>query len=225
MKNSSKLKLHKNISDSFYKDNDFEKSVVYHELFHCKEMNISNKYVDLQKIFIESRYFTTSYKFLLNIGYMQWSEYYAYFNSTRYHIPNWFLYDDLKNVDISLKSIANIFTQNTISHTHVGISLLNDITNLVACFIRIAACYNSSHNSKYRTEIQKCCKVSNYKYYNPYFLDISCYMNDLYNNYPNWISEEAFIELGKKLISFIGIYGLYLKNGSLHENFEFYKLL
>ena len=41
----------------------------------------------------------------------------------------------------------------------------------------------------------------------------------LYKTYPNWISEQNFIELGNKLMSFIKIFSLWFPVDCLSKNF------
>jgi hypothetical protein len=49
-------------------------------------------------------------------------------------------------------------------------------------------------------------------------------MRNLYEAYPNWLSEEAYIELGRKLFSFIKIHNLWFATDDLSDNFILKKI-
>lgn len=206
-----------NLQSSDYTKAQKSKSVIMHELFHCIEMaTSSNNIEDWRNLYFHLPITTTRLLFL-DTALHQWSEYYAYYNSAKIaerkvelsqkictvDACNTVLYQEIQNNNLPNIQIPPTFHENYISFIHLCIQLV--------------AHYNSTHNKIYIQEINQYSRSSLYQYYYPYIKDLANYMDNLYQTYPNWISEGALIELGYKLFSFIKIHNLWFTTSDLSD--------
>ncbi len=212
-----------NVLNDLLSDNEdkilFAKSIIQHEIFHCKEMSITSLHLDWKSLYFHKPISTTKL-LLLDEAYHQWSEYYAYYNSAKTYKKDINLSDYISKSDAALTTLEKYLSTNSnIKDIQINYSFLSDITKFISECIMLIAHYNSTNCKKYETELNYYSKSSLYKNYYPYLKDLCHYMNTLYLTFPSWISEAAFIELGYKLFSFIRIHNLTYSTEDLSDNF------
>ena len=214
------------INDLLANDNtklQLSKSIIMHELFHCKEMYNTSLKIDWRKLYFHEPIVTTK-MLLLDTAIKEWSEYYAYFNSSCYNNRQIRVSNYIGKADTSLKAIYNNLSETfDTSNIQMPISFITDIIDFIHRCIMLVAYYNSTHNNEYKNEFEYFKRSSFYKDYYPYLKDLSYTMNNLYLTYPNWLSESAFMELGYKLFSFIKINDVTYSTIDLSDNFIFIK--
>lgn len=210
------------INDLLFNDNtklQLSKSIIIHELFHCKEMYITSRNIDCNKLYFHEPIVTTK-MLLFDTAIKQWSEYYAYYNSSKYGDRQINLSNYICEVNTSLKVMYNKLVQTQdVSDVQMPISFITDIIDFIHRCIMLIAYYNSTHDKKYKNELEYFKRSLLYKDYYPYLKDLSYTFNNLYRIYPNWLSELSFIELGYKLFSFIHINKLTFTTNDLSDNF------
>lgn len=195
----------------------FAKSIIFHELYHLKEIVLTNKTINIMPIYNITKDCTRS--MLIHLGYTQWSEYYSHYNSAKFHyyIPE--LSECINQSEISLTLLKQTLEKEP------DIQLLefmyNNIKAFIARSIKFVAIYNQSKDNSLLESISK------YKYgklYLPHYnfiLKMTTYMDNLYQTYPNWISEENFLIIGKELFSIIHDYNMTYSTSDLSDNFIF----
>ena len=195
-------------------------NIVIHELFHCKEFFIASQHVNWQNLY-ESSHITTTKTLLLNTAFQQWSEYYAYYHSSKTYTRNIKLSHYISKADVSLELLHNEFTQKPyITDIQIPSSFITNITDFIHRCVMFVAHYNSTNHKKYQMELGYIHKSNRYNRYYPYLIDLACYMDNLYSTYPKWVSETAYIELGRKLFGFIAIHNLAFVTEDLSDNFR-----
>lgn len=195
------------------------KSIILHELFHCKEMLTTSLCTDWENLYFHKPINTTRL-WLFDSAIHMWGEYYAYFNSSKYYERNVNLIDVLSTSNAELKVLHNEFSKTpVIDNIQIPTSFMRHIDAFIHRCIMLVAYYNSTHKRKYLKEFKHIENSPIYQNYHPYLKDLSHYMDFLYITYPNWISESAFVELGRKLFSFIRINSLTYYTTDLSDNF------
>lgn len=174
----------------------YGKSIIFHELQHCKEILVTSTKVDIKQIDEPECYNLINH--YLYLGYHQWSEYYAYYHSAficpatiksidKYH-------DILRNIEIfkSYKPYDAII----IHETHYQSNIEPFVRNAIILISHLKAGVNSDAERvlKEFISIDKNIKI--------YFDKIIQIFDNFYQNYPNNISYNNFIELGKSLLTF-----------------------
>lgn len=174
----------------------YGKSIIFHELQHCKEILITSTKVDIGQIDRPECYSLTNH--YLYLGYHQWSEYYAYYHSA-------FIYpaaiksvdkfhDILKNIEIfkSYKSYDAII----IHETHYQSNIEPFVRNAIILISHLKAGVNSDAERvlKEFISIDENIKI--------YFDIIIQLFDNFYQNYPENVSYNNFIELGESLLTF-----------------------
>lgn len=81
-------------------------SVILHEFFHCKEMLSTSKHIDWQRIYFTNNHSQT-YGIILEFGYFQFSEFYAYYETCKYKERAIDLSKLIHEVDIYLSLMSN----------------------------------------------------------------------------------------------------------------------
>lgn len=186
---------------------DFAKAVILHEIFHCKEINITSQIIGNKYYFIRTG---STYLFLLRIGREQWSEYYAHFNSSIYHRTNPRLDEKSKDID----AYMTVFDEKL--HDEKILQMPEAFLIKIEEFIRsviIAVAQNNRSGNEMLT-------VKN-SYLNGYIIDIAIFMKQKYLEYPTWVSINDFIEIGKKLMGFLYNYHIGHTTEDISDNFMF----
>lgn len=171
-------------------------SVIMHELYHCREHAYTFSALDYSKICFDP----ISYDDLcLNIGYHQWSEYYAHFYSSKICISD--------NIKVREKYPLNIH-EELISFTHQTFHKEGDYAELynsiVHPFIRNCIIMLANYNSTQDIAVKSI--IDNFKTIDDsikqYFNKVNGLMEDCYGKYPNVISYKYFYKIGKELLTF-----------------------
>lgn len=195
----------------------FAKSIILHELYHLKEITFSNKFLNIMPIYNIVKDCTRS--MFIYLGYTQWSEYYSHYNSTKYYYSLPELSNCINQSEISLTVLKQ--TLDNESQVQLPEFMYNNIKSFIAKTIKFSAIYNQSRDDSLLESI----KIYKYgKLYLPHYnfiLKIIPYMDTLYQTYPNWISEEQFLTIGKELFSIIHDYNMTYSTSDLSDNFIF----
>lgn len=208
------------IDDLFSGDENkilFAKSIILHELYHIKELTLTNKIIDIMPIYSIKKDCTMS--LLLNLGYMQWSEYYAHFNSAKHYHSSTNIADSIYQSEISLTALKHQLDNE--SQVIMPEFMYDNINDFISKTIKLAAIYNQTHDDHFLEPIHEYNHRKLYQYHYKYIYTIISYMDKFYQTYPSWISEKSFLEIGKKLFSIINDYDITYSTSDLSDNFIF----
>lgn len=198
-------------------ESSFAKSIILHELYHLKEITFTNKFLNIMPIYDIIKDCTRS--MLIYLGYTQWSEYYSHYNSSKYYYSLPELSDCINQSEISLTVLKQTLDKE--SPAQLPEFMYNNIKSFIAKAIKFVAIYNQSKDDSFLKSIKK---YESEKLYLPHYnfiLKMITYMNELYQTYPNWISEEKFLMIGKELFSIIHDYNMTYSTSDLSDNFIF----
>ncbi len=195
----------------------FAKSIILHELYHLKEITFTNKFLNIMPIYNVIRDCTRS--MLVYLGYTQWSEYYSHYNSAKYYYSLPDLSDCIRQSEISLTVLKQVLDNEP--QEQLPEFMYNNIKSFIEKTIKFVAIYNQSKDDSFLELIKR------YEYeklflphYN-FILKMIPYMDTLYQTYPDWISEEKFLMIGKELFSIINDYNITYSTSDLSDNFIF----
>lgn len=208
----------KNLSSTNVNNKEEALSIVLHELYHYKECTITASKMDYQRLLFDKNYSDT-YTMVFSTGYKQWTEYYAYYNSSKYYQRDINFNDIIRHSWTSLYATQDFLSKN--ESTKMPFSIYESIKNFISNAIIFTAQYNSSLDSKYLESIMKFKKNKDYSNHYDYIIELISYMNDLYNSYPSWVSEVKFIEIGKYLLNILHRYNITYSTDDLSDNFVF----
>ena len=91
------------------------------------------------------------------------------------------------------------------------------ILEFISYTIKLSARYNQSSDNLFILSLESISIV--YKEHYDYIFEIISYMDELYKNYPNWVSNEKFLEIGKTLFGIIHKYNIDYSTNDLSDNF------
>lgn len=186
---------------------DFAKAVILHEIFHCKEINITSQIIGNKYYFTQT---DSTYLLVLRIGIQQWSEYYAHFNSSIYYQTNPRLDEKAKDIDAYMTVFGEkLHDEKILQMPEVFLIKIEEFIRSVI----IAVAQNNQLGNEKLT-------VKN-SYINSYIMDISIFMKQKYLEYPTWISINNFINIGKKLMEFMYNYHIDYSTDDMSDNFIF----
>lgn len=208
-----------NLSSSDADKQEESLSIVLHELFHYKECIITSRNMDYHRLISDDSYSNT-YTMVLSIGYKQWAEYYAYYNSFKYYQRN-ILFADISQSWAALKVMRDALINNVF--IKMPFSLYSNIKEFISNAIMFAAQYNLSLDSNLLKLIEKYKDDKHYYKHYEYITELVPYMDDLYKSYPDWVSESKFIEIGKYLLNILQRYNITYSTSNLSDNFTFIK--
>lgn len=175
---------------------EYGKSIIYHELQHCKEINITDQKVDINQIDNPPNYSLTEH--YLYFGYHQWSEYYAYYHSSFTYPANIKGIEKFPNI---LRDIE-VFKQNKPyrGETKYDWHYQNNIEPFVRNAVILVAHFKSGIDSQAKIVLQDFISLdANMK---TYFDRLVKVFDEFYQNYPNNVSYTNFINIGKTLLTF-----------------------
>lgn len=195
----------------------FAKSIILHELYHLKEITFTNKFFNIMPIYNIVKDCTRS--MFIYLGYTQWSEYYSHYNSTKYYYSLPELSNCINQSEISLTVLKQALDNE--SQVQLPEFMYNNIKSFIAKAIKFSAIYNQSRDDSLLESIKKYKYGKLYLSHYYFILKIIPYMDTLYQTYPNWISEEQFLTIGKKLFSIIHDYNITYSTSDLSDNFIF----
>lgn len=196
---------------------NFAKSVIFHELYHINEMLITNKIIDIVALHDIKRDCTKS--LLTNLGYLQWSEYYAHHNSSKHFKPSIHIAKHIEQAEVSLTILKETAEKENIATMFEF--MYNNIEKFISSSVILAANYNCSHDSSYLKIIRRYEYSNLYAPFYNHINEIINYMDSLYNSYPEWINENVFLEVGEKLFSIIHSFNMTYSTNDLSDNFIF----
>lgn len=172
---------------------DYASSVIIHELFYCKDLIIANSMIDINDI---DKGYKNQTELCINIGFHQWSEYYAHYNSAKVYLSDIvkLACDDKLPKKISDFNKNDLFDYNTITPT--------DYKYFIHPFIRkIVILLANSNSIKSEAHILE---LNRYKSMSSQLKDYIARVDDTLTHYlhiyPNCISKNSFLVLGKVLI-------------------------
>ncbi len=207
------------INDKFINYSESEKaiSISLHELFHCYEISITSKYINWKQLYFNHQ-FDNTHDLILDLAYHNWSEYFAYINTCKYHKRLFQLKPYIEMTDISLR----VLKENAIKDGEAMLydQAKNNIDNYIHNLILVLAHYNYSKDEKYIIDILNC-KNTNYDSFYRQAIKLIPKLNELYTNYPNWVNEETLLSFGKQLTGIIKYYHLGFSTEDLSDNFIF----
>lgn len=174
----------------------YGKSIIFHELQHCKEILITNAKIDIERIDEPESYNLTNH--YLYLGYHQWSEYYAYYHSAVICPATFKNVDKFPNIvkDIEIFKSYKPYDAVIVHKTHYQ----NNIEPFVRNAIVLISHFKSGINSDAERILKEFMSINeNIKIY---FDRIIQEFDGFYQNYPKNISYSNFIKLGKVLLAF-----------------------
>ena len=195
-------------------------SIVMHELYHYKEITITANNINYHGLIFDNNYSKT-YTMVLSLGYKQWSEYYAYYNSAKYYQRNIIFDNVIRQSWATLQSIHDMLCKNNV--IQMPFQLYLNIKNFISNAVMFAAQYSYCLNSEYLESIQRYQNDVYYSKHYEYIIALIEYMSNLYNSYPNWVSESKFIQIGKYLLNILQCYNITYLTNDLSDNFKFIK--
>lgn len=193
-----KVLLCSNILMTFQKSNR-SKSVVLHEFCHCYEIVTTSNLFDFYEKYKRPQCDTRQIIFATAIEC--WGEYFAYYFSAKFHEESFNLNSQIKALYTYKKALSTCYKHNEeVPYTD---DLWNTLIALIRKTVFLVACYNSTKEIKYAEQLHLFNSISQKTLFDDYFSDITNYFTELYNTYPIWVSEEKYIEIGRKLFSVI----------------------
>ena len=100
------LLLQQNVLDDLLSEDEnkvmLSQNIIQHELCHCKEMSITSIYIDWHTLYLHDT-MTTTKLLLFDTAVRQWSEYFAYYNSSKIYERDINITDDMSSANASLK--------------------------------------------------------------------------------------------------------------------------
>lgn len=172
-------------------------ATVFHEFCHCLEIATTLKYYNYYETY--NRPQENTWQIVFSNAIECWSEYFAYFHSCKLREENRNLDEQIEKIHKYKTTIkANFKSGVEIKYND---SLWDTLITIMRKTVILSSCYNSTHNRKYAEKLYL--QDVNYKknMFTDYFADIMHYFNKLYSEYPYWVSEDKFIEIGRKLFS------------------------
>lgn len=195
------------------------KSVIQHELFHCKEIKYLHDCNALSNPSPSDNNFkiTTTYDFLYDEAVNLWSEFYAVYHNRKinewHEIP--YIKPDIQDIDkwfnamiVVAKSASDNQAKFTKDMLHCLRSFWYHMISLIALHI------NTNEDLLIEDYI-----TSEPPLFSEYFKHIYSYLKELLGLYPNWLSEENYISFGKTLFSIINYYHFDFSTPDLSDNF------
>ena len=167
---------------------------------------------------------TTTYNYLYDNAMKLWSEFFACYNN--YKINKWhqvpYLKADIDQLDKWIQAIG-VFIDKSESRKDLKliVEILDSLHAVWYNMISLMAVYMQNKEPVLLEEFQGC--YSDYAYTKVYFKSIYDYLSTLIDNYPNWISENSYIEFGKMLLSIFEINNITYSTEDLSDNFIFKK--
>lgn len=170
------------------------KAVIFHELYHCKETTTTNDIIDLKNIKHDSKNLQELY---VNLGYHQWSEYYAHFNSCVIHPSDYKTIDNFLDLSNNLKNFREeVMFEDSTEHFQL---YENCIHRYIRNAVILVANNNRLHNIESQQHIDsfKGIDLSTEKYFNT----LKVLFEKHYAEYPSWVSINALKDLGRALLN------------------------
>lgn len=209
-----------NLQSSDMEIRDKAISIILHELYHYKEITLTANNINYHKLIFDNNYYNT-YTMVLALGYKQWSEYYAYYNSAKFYQRDIIFDNVIKQSWTTLQAMRDMLLKN--DTVQMPFQFYLNIKNFISNAIMFVAQYNNSLNPKYLQLIQQYKNNTYYSKHYEYIMDLIEYMYSLYNSYPTWISESKFIQIGKYLLNILQRYDITYSTNDLLDNFIFVK--
>lgn len=201
------------------------KSIFQHELFHCVEifnLYTSQKLIGLNP-FDNNFQITTTYNYLYYNAINLWSEFFACYNN--YKINKWhqipYLKADFEQLDKWMKAIVISIEKSETKNLKLITDIFDSLHTVWYNMISLMAVYMQNKEPILLKEFQEC--YSDYTYSQDYFESIYNYLTKLIVSYPNWISENSYIEFGKMLLSVFEMNNITYSTDNLSDNFVFTK--
>lgn len=172
------------------------KSVIMHELYHCKDIVIVGNKIDLTLIEHDSYNYE---ELFLNLGYHQWSEYNSHYLSSKIYpcsIRAINKYPDNLEEILYNFDYKELFNENDFTWIRLYEPIIH---NFIKDMIKLIANYNSSFNEEINLLYNNYCLNPFIK---QYLTRISEMLETYRKQYPNWISIISFSNIGKNLLTF-----------------------
>ena len=175
-------------------EKSYARSIIFHEFYHCKEFITTFSKLDY---FVVCKDISNYNELCINLGYHQWSEYYAHYNSSKIYLSDG-LNDD-KIFSVLAKSINSFDANNIFSEYDLQKSLYNNVVHpFIKNVVLLIANYHQTQNDLIVNRIKKYINLNTYIY--DYFNNTSILLQQFYKEYPNNIEYDSFIILGSNLL-------------------------
>lgn len=216
--------IHQSVIDDLQSDeNDkigYARAVILHELYHLKEMSMTNNIIDVTLVHNIKR--DCTFNLLNSLGYLEWGEYYAHFNSTKHYKGHNNMSDSIYQSEISLSVLSSKLDEE--NDVMMPEFMYDNIHSFISKSVIFAARYNCSQDESYIKNLRRYKNSNLYKAHYNYISDLIVYMDSLYQTYPNWISKSIFLDIGRRLFSIIHYYNITFSSDNLLDSFVFVKL-
>lgn len=203
----------------FYNKNSnkyiYAKSIIYHELYHLKEMCYTSKNVPQSILFLDEN--MSTHDVILCFALHQWSEYYAYRYSSKINTESF----NLKNNIIDAYANLSVCSDHAKDNTTVSIppEMEEKISKFISKCIREIAFYHETGDIKFIDQINQY-KDSYPNEYN-YFIFLEKLLLQKWSEYESKISKEWLLDFGKSLYYIYKLYHLDFSTDDLSDNFIF----
>lgn len=180
--------------NSDFDDTMKAESIIFHEFCHCKDTSVIAERTELRKLEKDSYNLDELYA---NLGYHQWQEYYAHYNSSLIHPSE---YREPKQINMFLEDYMFAFNQERLfEDPDRQIPIYNGV---IHPYIRNAVILAANNARLHSKDVQDCIdKFANIdKNIGGYFATIQTILEERRKTYPEWVSYEAFKEIGKALL-------------------------
>ena len=204
-------------------DKFIAKSVFQHEIFHFKEILFlyNSNLLPTPNPINDDFPMNTTYNYLYDSAIKLWSEFYACYEN--YKINPWHEIPNIE-IDVNILNKCIIYLSDSIikyKEIKMHKEILQYSYTLWYHMVSLMAVYMQNKEPLLLKEFQDC--YSDYPYTEEYFKSIYGYLLNMIEHYPNWISEDNYIEFGKKLLSIFEINGITYSTNDLSNNFIFKK--
>lgn len=181
--------------DEKQKKETYASAIIFHELFHCKDILNISSHIKLSEIECESKSLNDLF---VNLGYHQYLEYRAHYYSAKINPPDIPSFIDLDSIarvcsdfeqeELFCKKGSEYITYNKIVHPF--------ITKTVILLASI-----SSQEDKCKNKLTEFFTNTPY-FFNKYFESTNSILEELFNIEPENVRIEDFSKLGMALLDF-----------------------
>lgn len=195
------------------------KSIVQHEICHCIEIKqlYDSKCLGIINPLSESFKINTTYNFLYNEAVNIWSEFFACYHNRK--INEW---HECPNIKDDLKQLNKwILATKYYLDTHKDIQLCEEMLKFLHEFWYHMVSLIAVHLHNNENILIDEYKNNEFKYFSEYFDYIYKYLQTTINLYPDWLSEENYINFGKVLMKILELNDITYSTDDLSDNFVF----
>lgn len=209
-----------NVFSGFIKNNEKEKNIILHELYHIEDMIILNKITNIYDMIDKGKKCTSTRELLIGMAIHEFGEYYAYHNIPEFDITKEGFEKSVYEADVNLTAMKLFGIDHNVMKLpeSAKIELWNFISK------NIIICANDNKSNGIFEEFYDNLKIKYIGLYE-YARSINLFMTSELENYHKNANEEFYLKVGKKLVSLFNKYGLNFGASDYSDNFEIHKLI